>query len=101
MQISVTKHAIERYRQRFFDFTKFDAEIEILLKEVARKGKKVERRPVATGECIEVRYQGISVVILNQKDETVIVTCLGDTLYRKWIKNKDKKSICGRLLYPA
>lgn len=101
MKIIVTNHAIERYRQRFFDFSKLNGEIRILLKEVAQKGKYIEIRPVADGKCLEVRYKGISIVIVQKKNRIVIITCLGNMSYRKWMKNQEKNKINGRLLYPA
>ncbi len=100
MEIVVTKHAINRYRQRMFDYITPDKKIDTLLKNVARNGKQVYLRPSSHGHCIEVQYNDISVVILNESTGITVMTCLGDHTYRKWVKNKENQNIYGRLMYP-
>jgi hypothetical protein len=101
MNISVTKHAIKRYRERLFDYTTSSETIENLLKEIARHGNVIDVRPSSLGNCTEIEYTGISIVVINNSAEYVIITCLGNGSYRKWVKNQDKRShIGGRVLYP-
>jgi hypothetical protein len=38
MKITVTKHAIRKYRERLFDFSSSDKQIICTLKEIASKG---------------------------------------------------------------
>lgn len=99
MDVSVTKHAIKRYRERLFDFKSSDKEIEALLKEIACRGKRVDFRPASLGRCYEVRYQGVAIVVMEDRDRTAIVTCLGSAYYRKWIKHTNMSKIPGRILY--
>jgi len=99
MDIIITKHAIKRYRERLFDFNSADNIISNILRDVARKGKLLHVKPGGGGQCFEVKYKGISVVLYNNGTESVIITCLGDAAYRKWIKNQEALKPHGRLLY--
>lgn len=99
MEVYVTKHAIQRYRQRLFDFTSSSSSIETILKEIAQKGKATKFRISSWDNCLEVKYKGISIVTVNDLRRIVVVTCLGDICYRKWIKCQDHY-IRGRVLHP-
>jgi hypothetical protein len=99
-KIKITKHAICRYRERMFDFTSTNEKIKSILKVIATEGKRIVYRPVGYGECIEVKHRGIAVVLINQKNESVVITCLGDERYRKWAKHQELFKIRGRILYP-
>jgi len=101
MNISVTKHAIKRYRQRLFDYSSPNEKIINSLKEIVTKGKRTAQRPSNVGECVEMYYRGISIVLLCVSNEGIIITCLGDKSYRKWVKNQDGNvRLAGRVLYP-
>lgn len=100
MYINVTKHAVKRYRERLFDYKSSEEKIKDLLKEVASKGKQIDWRPSTWGNCIEVKYRGISIVLVNDRDRKTIITCLGELGYRKWVKRQDHIRIKGRILYP-
>lgn len=97
--ISISKHAIKRYRQRLFNYRSTDEEIKQLLNEIVRKGKRTFLRPSSFGTCIEVEYKGLSIVLLTDKDHSVVITCLGDKTYRKWVKTKETLKLRGRILH--
>lgn len=100
MEVNITKHAIQRYRQRLFDFRSSSSTIENKLKEIARKGKTMGLRLGACSNCFEVKYNGIFIVIIYNLDKIVVVTCLGDENYRKWIKSQEAfPRIKGRVLH--
>ncbi len=88
MDIVITKHAIIRYRERLFDFNSSEQEVIKFLKDVAIKGKLVCIKPNDYDNCTEVRYQGISVVLIRECGRVFVITCLGDLRYRKWIKKQ-------------
>lgn len=101
MDVVVTKHAVQRYRERLFDYSSSDEEIEELLIMVARHGKRVLNRPSSFGDCFEVKHKDISIVLVNDHQDSIVLTCLGDRGYRKWIKSQDTYiKVCGRVLYP-
>lgn len=91
MEIEVTKHAVKRYRDRMFDHTSSKEAIIKYLEEIARKGTRIQTRLGKWGRCVEVKYQGVSIVVVLQTDKTVVITCLGSTNYRKWIKRQGYK----------
>lgn len=100
MEINVTKHAVKRYRERLFDYTSSKQKISSLLIEIACKGQKVYSRPSTQGSCFEIKYRGISIVLVKNQTDAVIITCLGDDSYRKWVKHQDDNmKIAGRVLY--
>lgn len=92
MAVLVTKHAIKRYRERLFDYYSSSERITQLLKEIVAKGRPVCLRPNTHDNCFEIKHRGISVVLLKKKDDVIVVTCLGDSKYRNWIKQKEAKS---------
>jgi hypothetical protein len=91
MTVLVTKHAVKRYRERLFDYSSSDERIKQLLAEISAKGKMNCVRPDSQHNCFEVEYRGISVVLLDKEDRLVVITCLGDCKYRKWIKHKEAR----------
>ncbi|HCF50374.1 MAG TPA: hypothetical protein DER60_08835 [Syntrophomonas sp.] len=88
MLIKVTKHAIKRYRERLFDYSSTDKEIISKLKHIAQKGRLIAFKPNDLDNCVEMKHQGISIVAVKQQQELVVITCLGQDNYRKWIKSK-------------
>lgn len=92
MSVLVTKHAVKRYRERLFDYSSSSERISQLLMEIAAKGRPVCLRPNTQENCYEIKYRDISVVLLKKKDKVIVVTCLGDTKYRNWIKQKEAHS---------
>lgn len=101
MDIHVSKHAIKRYRERLFDYSSSDAIIESQLIEIACRGKQDDARPATLGNCYEVAYKGVSIVlVIDDRNNATILTCLGNANYRKWIKQKEPLFIKGRMLYP-
>jgi len=102
MDILVTKHAIRRYRERLFDYSSSDKQIENLLVKVAKEGKQVGARPGSSGDCFEVKHNDLSIVLAIDTQHSAVLTCLGNSGYRKWVKNQDKYDrLLGRILYPA
>ncbi|HWP98119.1 MAG TPA: hypothetical protein VN426_14835 [Syntrophomonadaceae bacterium] len=100
MNIEVTKHSIRRYRERLFDHSSSDEFIINMLKTIAQMGKVVMARPGYSDSCMEIKYKGISIVAIDQEDYRVVVTCLGEPVYRKWVKNRDiPLKLSGRTLY--
>ncbi|MEN6390839.1 MAG: hypothetical protein ABFD04_10515 [Syntrophomonas sp.] len=92
MAVLVTKHAIQRYRERLFDYNSSSERIGQLLKEIVAKGQPVCLRPNTHDNCFEIKYRGISVVLLKKREDVIVVTCLGDSKYRNWIKQKEANS---------
>lgn len=92
MAVLVTKHAIKRYRERLFDYSSSSERISQVLKEIVAKGRPVCLRPNTHDNCFEIKYRGISVVLLNKKEDLIVITCLGDSKYRNWIKQKEANS---------
>jgi hypothetical protein len=65
MDIFVTRHAIERYRQRLFDFKASDESISEILREIALKGKAISIRRDNSNNCLEKKYKGVSIVSIH------------------------------------
>jgi len=100
MNTWVTQHAINRYRERLFDYTSSPEQIGAKLKEIAHKGKRVSSRPDTSGHCFEVVYRGVAIVLVIHGKRATVLTCLGETAYRKWMKQQDPLTVFGRILYP-
>lgn len=96
MEIRVSKHAIKRYRERLFDFTSSTDRIRSILNEIALRGRRVASKPSGTNDCWEVMYKGISIVLAQREDQCIVITCLGEPAYRKWIKHQEQNVINGR-----
>ncbi len=92
MTVLVTKHAIKRYRERLFDYSSSSESISQVLQEIAAKGRPVCLRPNTDDNCFEIKYRGISVVLLKKRNDVIVVTCLGDSKYRNWLKQKEANS---------
>jgi len=80
--IIIREHAIEQFRNKMFDFSKSNNDVESILIEVAKKGKKVNNRPGA----LEIQYRDLSIVAKKEGDKTVVITFLGDSRYRAWYR---------------
>jgi hypothetical protein len=88
MSIKISKHAINRYRERLFEYSASDEEIIQMLTNIAVKGKKVCDKPDYHNQCIEIAYKGISIVVVQDRQGQVVITCLGERGYRNWVKAK-------------
>lgn len=97
MVIRVSKHAMKRYRERLFDYTSSTERIRSMLSEIVLRGKQVVAKPASTDDCFEVIFKGISIVLAQRPNECIVITCLGEPAYRKWIKNREQNVINGRL----
>lgn len=89
METFVTKHAVKRYRERLVDYSASDQAIINRLKEIAARGEHICWRPSDWNNCVEVKYKGISIVMLVTEEKLVVLTCLGTERYRKWLKHQD------------
>lgn len=88
-EITVTNHALKRYRQRLFDYESSDQRVREILKEIATRGKKMREQPASWDECYEVKYRGITIILLSSNQNHTIVTCLGEDRYRRWVKHHE------------
>jgi hypothetical protein len=86
MEVLVSDHAIERYRKRTFKWHLSDKQIKMILTDVARQGTIQRRRP---GNAWEIVHNGISIVAEVNSNSIAVITCLGDTEYRKWAKKQE------------
>lgn len=101
MDIIVTTHAVERYRERLFDYKSSDERIVKTLEEAARRGKTVAIRPHSDKTCSEVKYHGLAIVQIDQGDIVLVITCLGDERFRKWANTRgNDHRVPQSLLYP-
>lgn len=91
MPVIVTKHAIKRYRERLFNYSLNDNDVADKLKEIADKGAKVGNRLYCQNTCFEIKYQGVSIVVIYESECKIVLTCLGEGAYRRWIKTKGMK----------
>lgn len=100
MRVCISEHAINRCRERLFDYTSCRKAIIDRLKEVAIEGRQVRMRPGSFGNCIELYSKGIFIVVMKNNDKLTVITCLGDSSYRKWVKNQDiYMKVSGRVLF--
>lgn len=97
MNIEITKHAVKRYRERLFDYKSSGQQIKNILAEVALKGKQIRVRLSSVGLCAELRYKGMYIVIIKSETGIVVLTCLGNESYRKWVKHQDPFFIKGSI----
>lgn len=95
MQVAVSKHAIERCRDRVPRMMcASDTEIEEFLTEVVLRGTRLGRRPSLEGRAYEYEYQGLYVIGVINKGRTTVVTCYGDESYRKWLAAQRRRRAC-------
>ncbi|MEN6326775.1 MAG: hypothetical protein ABFD18_11295 [Syntrophomonas sp.] len=101
IEVIISKHAIKRYRERTFDYSSPKNAIINRLEEVAIKGREVRIRPSGLEKCTELYFQGIFVVIMEESNKVTVITCLGGSSYRKWVKNQTAYTkVRGRTLFP-
>lgn len=86
MEIKVTKHAIKRYRERLFDYSSSDDTIIDIMKGIARNGTIVRSRLHNSDSCWEIVHKGVYIVAVKGPNSQIVITCLGDASYRKWLK---------------
>jgi len=86
MQIIITYHAINQYRQRMQNQMLSDEEISISLKIACTQGRKICKKP---GNGWEIEYQGVYIIALFKKHRITVVTCLGNTQYRNWSRKQE------------
>lgn len=95
MRITVSRHAIERCKDRVpWLKSTSDRKIEKTLSRVVTKGKKTRKRPAKAGKAFEYVYNDIHVVGVHSKGNISVVTCYGDSTYRKWLHKQSSKRFC-------
>lgn len=100
MDIHISKHAVNRYRNRLFDYTSSEDDILNILMEIVKRGKRVGWRLSSGRVHMEMKHHGVSIVIMKSKDKIVVITCLGEDVYRKWTKHQSPNAIAGRFMHP-
>jgi len=83
-RIAVTDHAVDQYRDRVLQFTReemTDAEIKALLAEVVKLGKRIRKLP---GQAAEYQHDGLSVTVIRDGPDLVVLTFNGDRVWRGW-----------------
>jgi|LSQX01.3.fsa_nt_gb hypothetical protein len=81
MEVKVTKHAIQRYRERSGRKATDTKEIVAALKATALQGKMVG---YIIGDAFEIEYQGLHIIAVQKDNVLTILTCLGSSRYRNW-----------------
>ncbi len=82
----------------FFDYSSTEDAIKNLLKRTARNDCV---QKTWDGHCTELKYKDTYIVAAYEQDELTIITCLGNRMYRKWVKHQDSyERLGGRILYP-
>lgn len=91
MRVTVSRHAIKRCRDRVPRMADAsEVEIKKTLAEVIRKGKRLKKRPTIKGSAHEYVFRGIYAVGVTCGNSTVVVTCYGDDVYRRWLYGQKK-----------
>ena len=93
LNVIVSNHAITQYARKMFLCGEMSREsIRQILAEIVVKGERICRRPPRDGHPnFEVRYTGLSVNAAFEPDRIVVVTFLGDRVYRGWARDKEIK----------
>lgn len=90
MNIIVTNHAVQRFKERVFTTRKYnDEEVIKRLETVAKKGKVIRKEP---GNAKRIKFENIYVVTTNDRDGNyVVLTCLGDKKLVSWHTSELRK----------
>jgi len=83
IEVIVTQHAIQRFKQRTHGYDLSHAEVQNRLRQAVTNGKKtIERRDHAW----EVAGNGLVLVVIfsNAENIATVLTCLGTKRYRNW-----------------
>jgi hypothetical protein len=84
MEIVVTNHAVQRFRQRHFKaFDWPEEQIRKTLESVVKHGKVKKRCP---GKVNEVVFQGLAIRMAHSKNKIIVITFLGNSTYQKWYR---------------
>jgi len=82
-RIGVTDHAADQYRERVLQFTGADMtvlEIKALLADVVTLGNRIRKLP---GHA-EYQHDGLSVTVVRDGADLVVLTFNGDRAWRTW-----------------
>ena len=88
MQIEVTKHALQTFKQRTWQHELPDEEALKAIQEMVSQGRIVHSRP---GDAYEIRCKDCSFVVRFEKGKTVVITFLGDSFYRRWHRHTETR----------
>ncbi len=86
MEVTVTRHAIERYISRSGRRVISENEVVGMLRAAAIRGRKVGRR---AGDAWEMEYQGLYIITATNDEVITVITCLGSTKHRNWSRKKE------------
>lgn len=89
-EIVITKHAMEQFFKRVYDDEKTERTIRKRIQTIVKRGNIVDQRP---GNACEIEYENISLVCVIKTHQITVITCLGDSKYREWVR---KNEICPR-----
>ena len=92
-EILVTPHALEKFKSRTRRWDEDDARLEREIISLVKTSQVVVRRP---GGAWEVQSRGYSFVVMFENENIVVITFLGDEVYRKWAKKVQQKERYGR-----
>lgn len=92
MEIVVTAHAIEQYRNKTFtpDAELEDQEICRRITNICKKGTRAGRK--AGASVYKICYEGLAVVAKVSPNKIIAITYLGDREYQHWYKMQDRKT---------
>ncbi|NLN49600.1 MAG: hypothetical protein GX154_11070 [Clostridiales bacterium] len=86
MNISITLHAIQQYKEKSREYDLTDEQAKSTLMLIASRGSIICRRP---DDTYEVKYNGKSAVIKRNHELNVVITYLGDGKYRSWCRRTE------------
>lgn len=90
----VSRHAVERYRQRVDDFGTY-RDIEAELRLIYEHGEVVRtmKDPTLDKNTTKVfyKYFGTTILVYEEKHEDVIISCFGDERLQKWYSKENRK----------
>lgn len=90
MQIIITQHAIDQYRNKTFGNNELsDEDIRSIIIQIAKKGTKAGRR--AGDRTYKICHQGLAIVAQVLPDKIIVITYLGNPQYQNWYVRQDAK----------
>jgi len=86
-EIIVTKHALEQYLRRVNCARNTDTQSALKkIEGMIKNGKIAAARP---GDAWEVEYEGVGLVCRIEDSRVIVITCLGDRIYRGWARKTE------------
>lgn len=85
MEIAITHHAIEQYKERTRDWGMSDEKARKDLALIAERGTIVR----TVGNCNHMVYNGMAIVVAQDKETRVVVTFMGNKKQRAWYNKNE------------